>query len=229
MASTRLPGKALADIHGEPMIVHVWRRASEAKCGRVAVAAAEREIADAVLRAGGEAVLTNPDHPSGSDRIFEAATLLDPGRQHDFVEAGEFGLRGRMVQPHGGAGERVEAREDDAVERRVLEGKPLARRLQPVHTRADVALAAWDRCWRREFRGKWALERAIAVAVSSPRLMNFAARGLAARTDLADILVGATGDFVPAGEVLSPRHILQLLAASLAPSSRRHEAHVTRS
>jgi 3-deoxy-manno-octulosonate cytidylyltransferase (CMP-KDO synthetase) len=85
MASTRLPGKPLADIHGEPMIVHVWRRASEAKCGRVAVAAAEREIAEAVTRAGGEAVLTNPDHPSGSDRIFEAAALLDPNRRHDVV------------------------------------------------------------------------------------------------------------------------------------------------
>jgi 3-deoxy-manno-octulosonate cytidylyltransferase (CMP-KDO synthetase) len=85
MASTRLPGKPLADIHGAPMIVHVWRRACEAKSGRVAVAAAEREIAAAVTAAGGEAVLTRPDHPSGSDRIFEAATLLDPARQHDVV------------------------------------------------------------------------------------------------------------------------------------------------
>jgi 3-deoxy-manno-octulosonate cytidylyltransferase (CMP-KDO synthetase) len=77
MASTRLPGKPLADIHGEPMIVHVWRRATEAKVGRVAVAAAEPAIAEAVARAGGEAVLTKPDHPSGSDRIFEAAAKLD--------------------------------------------------------------------------------------------------------------------------------------------------------
>ena len=85
MASTRLPGKPLADIHGAPMIVHVWRRACEAKSGRVAVAAAEREIAAAVTAAGGEAVLTKPDHPSGSDRIFEAASLLDPKRAHDMV------------------------------------------------------------------------------------------------------------------------------------------------
>jgi 3-deoxy-manno-octulosonate cytidylyltransferase (CMP-KDO synthetase) len=85
MASTRLPGKPLANIHGQPMIVHVWRRACEAKAGRVAVAGAETEIVDAVVKAGGEAVLTNPDHPSGSDRIFEAATKLDPGRRHDIV------------------------------------------------------------------------------------------------------------------------------------------------
>lgn len=85
MASTRLPGKPLADIHGVPMIVQVWRRAMEAKAGRVAVAAAEREIVDAVTHAGGEAVLTDPNHPSGSDRIYEALTLLDAKGVHDVV------------------------------------------------------------------------------------------------------------------------------------------------
>ncbi len=85
MASTRLPGKPLADILGEPMIVHVWRRAQEAQSGRVAVAAAEKEIVDAVIAAGGEAVLTNPDHPSGSDRIFEALTRLDPQGRHKVI------------------------------------------------------------------------------------------------------------------------------------------------
>lgn len=85
MASTRLPGKPLADIHGQPMIVHVWRRACESGAGRVAVAAAEAEIVDAVKRAGGEAVLTKPEHPSGSDRIFEAASLVDAARRHDVI------------------------------------------------------------------------------------------------------------------------------------------------
>ena len=85
MASTRLPGKPLADIHGAPMIVHVWRRAMEAKAGRVAVAAAEPEIAEAIKRAGGESILTKPDHPSGSDRIFEAVTKLDPDGRHDVI------------------------------------------------------------------------------------------------------------------------------------------------
>ncbi len=78
-ASTRLPDKALADIHGEPMIVHVWRRAAEAAVGPVAVAAAEPEIARAVAAAGGRAVLTRPDHASGSDRIREALDIIDPG------------------------------------------------------------------------------------------------------------------------------------------------------
>src|SRR5689334_15781701 len=85
MASTRLPGKPLADIHGLPMIVHVWRRAMEARAGRVAVAAAEPEIADAVTKVGGESVLTKPDHPSGSDRIFEAMMKLDPDGRHDII------------------------------------------------------------------------------------------------------------------------------------------------
>ncbi|MFZ5791560.1 MAG: 3-deoxy-manno-octulosonate cytidylyltransferase [Pseudomonadota bacterium] len=85
MASTRLPGKPLADIHGLPMIVQVWRRAMAAKIGPVLVAAAEREIAAAVEQAGGRAVLTRPDHPSGSDRIHEALGLVDPERGHDVV------------------------------------------------------------------------------------------------------------------------------------------------
>lgn len=85
MASTRLPGKPLADINGLPMIVQVWRRAMEAGIGPVLVAAAEPEIVQAVESAGGTAVLTRPDHPSGSDRIFEAVNLIDPGHTHDAV------------------------------------------------------------------------------------------------------------------------------------------------
>ena len=78
MAATRLPGKPLLDIGGLPMIVHVARRASEAAIGRVAVATDNAEIADAVTAHGFEAVMTSPDHPSGSDRIFEALSRLDP-------------------------------------------------------------------------------------------------------------------------------------------------------
>jgi 3-deoxy-manno-octulosonate cytidylyltransferase (CMP-KDO synthetase) len=85
LAATRLPNKPLADIHGTPMIVHVWRRATEADIGPVVVAAAEREIVDAVVAAGGRAVLTDPAHPSGSDRIHEALVRLDPDRHHDVV------------------------------------------------------------------------------------------------------------------------------------------------
>lgn len=85
LASTRLPDKPLADIAGEAMIVHVWRRAVEADVGPVLVACAEAAIADAVRAAGGEAVLTDPDHPSGSDRIHEAVGRFDPDRTFDAV------------------------------------------------------------------------------------------------------------------------------------------------
>jgi 3-deoxy-manno-octulosonate cytidylyltransferase (CMP-KDO synthetase) len=85
LASTRLPGKPLAEIAGAPMIVQVWRRATEAGVGPVVVACAEPEIAEAVTRAGGRAVLTRPEHPSGSDRIREAVEAVDPERRHDVV------------------------------------------------------------------------------------------------------------------------------------------------
>jgi 3-deoxy-manno-octulosonate cytidylyltransferase (CMP-KDO synthetase) len=85
LAATRLPGKPLADIAGAPMIVHVWRRAVAAGVGPVAVACGEPEIAAAVERAGGRAILTDPAHPTGSDRIHEAIGLIDPGRAHDAV------------------------------------------------------------------------------------------------------------------------------------------------
>lgn len=85
LSATRLPNKPLADIAGEPMIVHVWRRAVEAGIGPVAVATDAPEIAEAVDRAGGTAVMTRDDHPSGSDRIFEAVEKLDPEGRHDVV------------------------------------------------------------------------------------------------------------------------------------------------
>ena len=85
LAATRLPNKPLADIGGEPMIVHVWRRAVEAAIGPVAVATDSPDIAEAVVRAGGQAVMTRTDHASGSDRIFEALEKLDPEGRHDVI------------------------------------------------------------------------------------------------------------------------------------------------
>jgi 3-deoxy-manno-octulosonate cytidylyltransferase (CMP-KDO synthetase) len=85
MASARLPGKPLADIGGLPMIVRVWARAMAAGLGPVVVAAGEPEIVAAVEKAGGRAVLTDPDLPSGSDRIWAALTLADPQGAHDVV------------------------------------------------------------------------------------------------------------------------------------------------
>jgi 3-deoxy-manno-octulosonate cytidylyltransferase (CMP-KDO synthetase) len=78
MAASRLPGKPLLDIAGLPMIVHVLRRAEAAGIGRVAVATDTPDIALAVMAHGGEAVMTRADHPSGSDRIFEALGKVDP-------------------------------------------------------------------------------------------------------------------------------------------------------
>ena len=81
MASTRLPGKPLADIAGKPMIVHVLRRAQEAGVGPVVVATDSEAIAAAVAKAGGRAVMTRGDHATGSDRMHEALALLDPERR----------------------------------------------------------------------------------------------------------------------------------------------------
>lgn len=85
MAATRLPGKPLADIAGVPMIVRVLRQAQAAGVGPVAVAAGDLEIVAAVEAAGGRAVLTDPDLPSGSDRIVAALAELDVAGRHDVV------------------------------------------------------------------------------------------------------------------------------------------------
>jgi 3-deoxy-manno-octulosonate cytidylyltransferase (CMP-KDO synthetase) len=85
MQATRLPGKPLADINGRPMIAHVIDRAKEADIGPVVVAAAETEIAEAAEQYGAKAVLTDPDLPSGSDRIKAALDSLDKERKYDVV------------------------------------------------------------------------------------------------------------------------------------------------
>ena len=77
MAASRLPNKPLKELAGKPMIVHVWHRAMEAGLGPVLVATDHEEIKEAIVKAGGDAVLTAPDHPSGSDRIFEALNRYD--------------------------------------------------------------------------------------------------------------------------------------------------------
>ena len=81
MAAKRLPNKPLADIAGKPMIQHVWERAMAADLAPVYVATDDRTIADVIEKAGGKAVLTRADHPSGSDRVFEAVETIDPQQQ----------------------------------------------------------------------------------------------------------------------------------------------------
>lgn len=85
LKATRLPDKPLAEIGGEPMIVHVWRRAVEADCGPVLVATDAEAVRDAILLAGGKALITRTDHISGSDRVFEAVDKFDPNRAFDVV------------------------------------------------------------------------------------------------------------------------------------------------
>ncbi|WP_413733485.1 3-deoxy-manno-octulosonate cytidylyltransferase [Sodalis sp. RH21] len=85
LASTRLPGKALAEINGIPMVVHVWRRGMEANLGPVVVACDDWQIADAVQRAGGKAVMTEPALASGSDRACAALQMVDPAGEYDLV------------------------------------------------------------------------------------------------------------------------------------------------
>ena len=85
MNATRLPGKPLADIHGAPMIAHVWRRAMEADVGPVWVATDDPRVVQAVASAGGKAIMTRSDHASGSDRIFEALGAVDADGAHDVV------------------------------------------------------------------------------------------------------------------------------------------------
>ncbi len=85
LASSRLPQKALADINGLPMIVHVWQRGIEADLGPVVVACGNLEIADAVRSAGGTAVLTDPALNSGSDRVYAAVQMIDPESKFDVI------------------------------------------------------------------------------------------------------------------------------------------------
>src|SRR5260370_15670569 len=96
MAPTRLPGKRLADVAGEAMIVRVWRQAVKAGIGPVLVAAADEVIVAAVGRAGGRAVLTAPDLVSGSDRVHEAVERGDPPRRFNAV----LNLHGDLTALH---------------------------------------------------------------------------------------------------------------------------------
>ena len=85
LAATRLPNKPLLMIGDQPMIVHVWRRAVESGVGEVVVACGDKEIAEAITKAGGRAVMTDADLPSGSDRVWQALTRIDPQGKYDAV------------------------------------------------------------------------------------------------------------------------------------------------
>jgi 3-deoxy-manno-octulosonate cytidylyltransferase (CMP-KDO synthetase) len=98
MSASRLPGKPMVDIGGAPMIAHVWRRAMEANAGRVVVATDADEVVGAITALGGEAFHTRPDHASGSDRVYEAVTRIDPEGAAELV----VNLQGDLptLEPH---------------------------------------------------------------------------------------------------------------------------------
>ena len=95
MAASRLPGKPLKDIGGEPMIVHVWRRAMEADLGPVVIATDDQEIKQAIDTVGGQAIMTRTDHASGSDRIYEALTVVDKEKKYKNI----INLQGDLPTP----------------------------------------------------------------------------------------------------------------------------------
>jgi 3-deoxy-manno-octulosonate cytidylyltransferase (CMP-KDO synthetase) len=140
MASMRLPGKPLADIAGQAMIVRVWARAVAAGLGPVVVAAGEAEIVACVEKAGGRAVLTDPSLPSGSDRIWAALKSIDPKGQHDVV----VNLQGDLPALDPGQLKTV-------VEALTKSGADIATLAAPIDNAADEtnpavvkAVVAWD-------------------------------------------------------------------------------------
>lgn len=85
LAATRLPNKPLLMIGSEPMIMHVWRRAVESGAGEVVVACGDQAIFEVIAKAGGKAVMTDPDLPSGSDRIWQALQKIDLQKKYDVI------------------------------------------------------------------------------------------------------------------------------------------------
>ena len=139
MAASRLPGKPLADIAGKPMILHVWERARAAGIAPVWVATDDQQIADAVHGAGGNAVITRADHPSGSDRTFEAVQLIDPDGRFDVI----LNLQGDLPE----LDPQIPARLLAAVEASGAELSTLVTRADETEaTRPQIvkAVIAWD-------------------------------------------------------------------------------------
>ena len=171
-----------------------------------------------------------------------AARFTSAARVSPILATGPFGTRARSawapgVALVGDAADFYDPFTGEGIYAALRGGELLAPYLfESLHAaphRAHEALAAYDRCRRHEFGGKWQVERLIAVAVSNPSLLGRVARRLRDRRDLADLLVGVTGDFVPASKVLNLRFAFQLLAPSfvydqhMSTASPTHEQRVT--
>jgi 3-deoxy-manno-octulosonate cytidylyltransferase (CMP-KDO synthetase) len=148
LAASRLPGKPLALIGGEPMIVRVWRQAVAAGVGPVAVAAGDPEIVEAIASVGGRAVLTDPALPSGSDRILAALHEIDPAAGHDDV----INLQGDMpfvdAQVLGACAGLLADRADCDIATVVTPEASAADRTNPDVVKAILALAPDERTGR---------------------------------------------------------------------------------
>ncbi len=138
LAAQRLPNKPLADIHGRPMIQHVWQRAVDAKMGRVVVAAGDREIVDVITTAGGEAVLTDPALPSGSDRVAAALEVLDSKHEHDII----LNLQGDLPNIESGTLIAVIDALDKIPAADITTPAALITRQEELHTNSVVKIAA---------------------------------------------------------------------------------------
>lgn len=170
--------------HGSPAaFLDAWLAAAPQLAPRFAGA----ERVTPVRCTGPFAVHTPQAWAPGAALVGDAADFFDP-----FTGEGIYsGLRGgELLAPHA-----AEA----------------ARALRAGDARAaERALAGYETARRREFRGKWMVERLIALSVSRPALINRAARVLSRRRDMADLLIGVAGDFVPPRAVLDPRYLLRL-------------------
>lgn len=145
MASTRLPGKPLADIAGDPMIVRVWRQAMHAGVGPVLVAAGEPEIAQAIREKGGDAILTDSALPSGSDRVHQALVRHDPNRRFRAV----INLQGDLPALEPGFIRQIaETLEQSGADIATL-AAPIADRAEDDNPSVVKAIVAWNNEGRR--------------------------------------------------------------------------------
>jgi CTP:molybdopterin cytidylyltransferase MocA len=157
MASTRLPGKPMADINGLPMIVHVWGRAVAANLGHVLVAAAETEIANAIRAAGGDAIVTEAKLASGSDRVAAALALRDRKQQFTHV----VNLQGDLPSIDGLAMQRCLA----GLTNPGVDISTIAAEIKDEGATTPM----WSRPWRRWDRGGKSPSRATSCAACRHR------------------------------------------------------------